>query len=119
MSVQTYQSADRVVAIVAGIWLFISAFIWQHTMAQMTNTWIIGVLFVLFALLSYRWSEARYVNAAIAVWLFISVWALPTRLIGTQWNNAVVAIIVFVASLAPGLPRTGTPAALGRDDRRP
>src|SRR5690242_18444501 len=32
-----------------GVWLFISAFIWQHTEAQMTNTWICGVITVIFA----------------------------------------------------------------------
>jgi hypothetical protein len=99
----------RIVNIVLGIWLFVSAFLWPHTYAQMTNTWIVGVLCVVFALIAMRVPEVRYLNTLLAVWLFISVWALPTMSVGTQWNNALVAIFVFVVSLAPGF-LGGTPA---------
>jgi len=92
----------RIVNIVLGIWLFVSAFIWPHSYAQMNNTWIVGVLVVVFALIATRVPEARYLNAILAVWLFISVWALPTMSVGTQWNNALVAIAIFLMSLAPG-----------------
>jgi len=44
----------RIVNIVLGVWLFISAFLWPHTYAQMTNTWILGVLCVVFALVAMR-----------------------------------------------------------------
>lgn len=91
----------RVVNIVLGIWLFISAFLWVHSYAQMNNTWIVGVLCVAFALLAMRVPEARYLNTLLAVWLFISVWALPSMNVATRWNNAIVAIAVFLVSLAP------------------
>jgi hypothetical protein len=97
----TYASA-RIVNIILGIWLFISAFIWPHTYAQMTNTWILGVLTVAFALIAMRVPEVRYLNTILAVWLFISVWALPSMSVGTMWNNALVAIAIFFVSLAPG-----------------
>jgi hypothetical protein len=110
---QVDQAASaRFVNIVLGIWLFISAFIWPHTYAQMTNTWILGVLCVAFALIAMRVPEARYLNTILAVWLFISVWALPSVSVGTQWNNAIVAILIFFVSLAPGYltgPGTTTP----------
>ncbi len=67
----------RIVNIVLGIWLFVSAFIWPHSYAQMTNTWIVGLLCVAFALIAMRVPEVRYLNTLLAVWLFISVWALP------------------------------------------
>ncbi len=99
----------RVVNIVLGIWLFVSAFIWPHTYAQMTNTWIVGALCVAFALLAMRVPEARYLNTLLAVWLFISVWALPTMNMATRWNNAIVAIIILAASVVPAY-MTGTKA---------
>ncbi len=95
------RASSRAINIVLGIWLFISAFLWPHSYAQMNNTWILGVLCVAFALISTRVPEVRYLNTALAIWLFISVWALPSLSLATQWNNAIVAIIVFFASLAP------------------
>lgn len=101
--------------VVLGIWLFISAFAWEHTFAERTNTWILGVLCVVFALVAMSTSTARWLNTALAIWLFISVWALPHDNLGTMWNNAIVAIIVFLASLVPGpgerrFASTGAPA---------
>ena len=93
--------SGRILNIVLGIWLFISAFVWGHTQAQMTNTWILGVLCVVFALIAMRVEQVRFLNTALAVWLFISAFALPTTSRGTVWNNALVAIAIFVVSLAP------------------
>jgi hypothetical protein len=87
---------------ILGIWLFISAFVWDHTMAERTNTWILGILCVAFAVTALWYSAARLLNTALAVWLFISVWALPHHDLATLWNNAIVAIVVFLLSLVPG-----------------
>ncbi len=95
-------SGARYLNVVLGVWLFISAFIWEHTAAERTNTWILGVLFVVFALVATRSPGARWVNTALSIWLFISVWALPHDNVGTMWNNALVAIVVFFASLVGG-----------------
>jgi hypothetical protein len=84
---------------ILGAWLFISAFAWPHTMAQMTNTWIVGVLCVICALISMAVPPVRYLVTALAVWLFISTWALPSASPGTLWNNVLVAIAMFVVSL--------------------
>jgi len=92
----------RGVNIVMGVWLFISAFVWDHTAAERVNTWTLGVLCVVFAAIALSVASARWLNTALAVWLFISVWALPHRNLGTMWNNAVVAIVIFLASLVPG-----------------
>ncbi len=97
----------RAVNVVLGVWLFISAFVWSHTTAERTNTWILGILCVVFALIAMREASVRWLDTALAVWLFISVWALPHSNLGTMWNNALVAIAVFVVSL---IPRTGEPA---------
>ncbi len=92
----------RGINVLLGIWLFISAFVWGHDPAQRTNTWILGVLCVVFALIAMSTAPVRYLNTALAIWLFISVWALPHHVLGTMWNNALVAIAVFILSLVPG-----------------
>jgi hypothetical protein len=99
----------RIISIILGIWLFISAFAWMHTYAQMTNTWILGVLAVAFAIIATRVPEVRYLNTILAVWLFISVWALPATSTATMWNNALVALAIFFVSLAPGYLGGGSP----------
>jgi hypothetical protein len=48
----------------------------------------------------------RWVNTAIAIYLFISVFAYPHVARGTVWNNALVAIAVFLVSLVPGTAHT-------------
>jgi len=105
MREDTYTSA-RIINVILGIWLVISAFVWPHTYAQTTNTWIVGALVVAFSLVAMRVPEVRYLNTVLAVWLFISVWALPTMTMGTTWNNAIVAIAVFFVSLAPAYLET-------------
>lgn len=99
--------AARYVNIVLGVWLFISAFLWRHSPAQMTNTWILGILCVIFAVAALYEPRARYLNTALAVWLFISSWALVTFNQGTVWNNALVAIAIFFVSLVPIAARPG------------
>ncbi len=94
----------RMINVILGIWLFISAFIWPHTQSQLTNTWILGVLCVIFALISMGVPWVRYLNTLLAIWLFISAWALPSVSVGTIWNNVLVAIAIFIVSLIPSEP---------------
>ena len=101
-----------------GVWLFISAFLWLNSRAQATNTWICGVLCVVFAIAGMGVPWARYLNTALAIWLFVSAWALPMEHLAALWNNVLCAIAIFVVSLAP--PRTGDlPGGLGRLARSP
>lgn len=102
----------RYVNIVLGVWLVISAFIWPHAMAQQTNAWVVGILAVAFALLAAGREQLRYLNTALAMWLFASIWVLPSIRDATLWNSGIVAAGLFVFSLIPNL-RTGTarPAA--------
>jgi hypothetical protein len=89
-----------VLNVVLGGWLFISAFIWTHTTAQMTNTSVVGGLCaVLSALAMGGHSRARYLTMPLAIWLFLSSWAIPTVDQRTEWNNVLVAIAIFVVSL--------------------
>jgi hypothetical protein len=103
----------RLVNVALGVWLFISAFVWQNSRAQMTNTWICGVLCVVFAITGMGVPRARYFNTALAVWLYVTAWALPTQHIATLWNNVLCAIAIFVLSLVPSDTKR-LPAGLGR-----
>lgn len=93
----------RIINAALGVWLFISAFAWPHLLAQRTNTWILGILTVVFSLGATRLPQMRYLNTVLAIWLFISAWALPHISAGTVWNNVLVAIAVFVLSLVPSM----------------
>jgi hypothetical protein len=104
----------RIINVILGVWLFISAFAWPHTHAQMTNTWICGVLCVLFALVAMAVPWVRYLNTLLAIWLFISAWALPSGTPGTIWNNVLVAIAIFIVSLVPSGTTTGQQGFIGR-----
>jgi hypothetical protein len=100
----TRGAPPRIVNIILGVWLFLSAFLWPHNQAQLTNTWIVGVLCVIFALIAMAVPWVRYLNTLLAIWLFISAWALPMTNAGTIWNNVLVAIAMFIASLIPSEP---------------
>jgi hypothetical protein len=104
----------QIINAILGLWLFVSAFLWTHSQAQMTNTWIVGVLAILFSLVSMAVPWARYANTALAVWLFISAWALPTASPGTIWNNVLVAIAMFIVSLVPTGSNVTAPGPFGQ-----
>jgi hypothetical protein len=87
--------------IVLGTWLFISAFAWPHGQAQLTNTWVMGVIVVVAAVISLRVPAARYVQTIVGAWLIISAFALPRASYGTTWNNFIVGLLIAVLSLTP------------------
>lgn len=91
----------RWVNVAIGIWLFISAFIWPHTTAQQTNTWILGILIALVGLWAMAVPKARFVNTVLAIWLFFATLFLPHETAGTLWNNLIAALVVFLVSLVP------------------
>jgi hypothetical protein len=96
--------------VVAGIWLFISAFAWPHASSAQTNTWMVGVLVCVFAFVAMWRPAVRWANTALAAWLFLSTWLIPHLNVATVWNNLVLAMIVFVVSLTP----SGTMDTTGR-----
>jgi hypothetical protein len=92
---------SRYANVVLGIWLFISAFAWRHSQAQFTNSWLMGIIVTVVALLAASVPALRYVNTAAGLWLIISAFALPRHTAGTAWNNVIVGILVFAFSLVP------------------
>ena len=90
--------AARVLNLLIGVWLFISAFVWPHTVAARTNTWILGVLSVVVALIAMAQPMARWLNTLAAIWLFFSTLAISHTTQATVINNIIVAIVVFILS---------------------
>jgi divalent metal cation (Fe/Co/Zn/Cd) transporter len=95
----------RIFNALIGIWLFVTAFMWGHTQAEMTVTIVAAILTFALAILAIYTRAARYVNAIVAVLLFLSVLTLPSLTRATQWNNAIVAIAIFVAALVDNGPQ--------------
>lgn len=93
--------AARYANIVAGVWLFISAFLWEHSDASRTNTWIVGLLMVIFAAAGLRAPVARFANTALSLWLFFSTLTIFHLQSITLWNNLIVAALVFTLSFVP------------------
>ncbi len=92
----------RTLNVIIGVWLFVSAFAWRHTFASFTNTWIVGLLVAVFALVAMRTAAARYVNTALSIWLFVATFALAHVSAVSVWNDALCAIAIFILSLVPG-----------------
>jgi hypothetical protein len=92
----------RIVNFLLGVWLFISAFVWQHTAAERTNTWILGIWIAVFALVAMAQPVARWLNTLAAIWLFFATLAIFHTQSGTLWNNLIVAVVVFILSFVGG-----------------
>lgn len=116
--VESRQSAApaRYANVILGIWLFISAFAWQHQSAARTNTWVVGLLIAVVGLIATRSPSARYANTALAVWLAISTLFVWPVVEATYWNNLIVAAAVFAVSLVSGSGRG--PAEINTAGRR-
>lgn len=91
----------RGINIALGVWLFISAFLWLHTSSQFTNTWLVGLGIAGVAAVGMAAPQIRWLNAALAAWLIISVFALPTMMGATFWNNLLVGVASLIVSLMP------------------
>lgn len=89
----------RIVNVLIGTWLFLSAFGWPHSPAQGMTALVCGALTLLTALLSIYYPRVRYLTALIAVVLFVGSLATAGRYDRTFWHNAVVAIAIFVVAL--------------------
>lgn len=91
----------RLLNVVVGVWLFISAFAWPHTWASQTNSWLVGVAIVIAALAGLAVPRARLVNTAFAIWLALSTVTFLHSGPATIWNNLLVALLAFIFSLVP------------------
>ncbi|HTQ02557.1 MAG TPA: hypothetical protein VMI54_01830 [Polyangiaceae bacterium] len=90
----------RYVSAVTGAWLFLSSLLWQHLPLQKTNAWVVGALMFTVAITAIGVPRARFANAVLALWLFVSATCFSATGY-TTFNNVVVALVALVFSLVP------------------
>ncbi len=99
----------RVLDLGLGLWLMVSAFLWPHGAAQAIDAVAVGAALAAVALVGVRRAagqeRARHASTALALWLFIANILLPGTTLPTAWNHALVAVLVFLVSLAPARRR--------------
>jgi hypothetical protein len=98
----------RLVTVVFGAWLCISAFLWPHPPVMRANSLLVGLLSVAVALCAIRAPLARFLNTALSLWLLLSTVRLIQPGEMPLWSNLCVALAMFAASFIPNRPR-GTP----------
>ncbi|HEY2730944.1 MAG TPA: SPW repeat protein [Polyangia bacterium] len=90
-----------------GFWLFLSAFLWPHSRAQVVNAWVIGMLTVTIALAGLgSMPRSRYLNVVLGAWLIVSTMVLRGTGTATVLNDVIVgaALTVFGAVRRIGHP---------------
>jgi hypothetical protein len=92
----------RIFNVPAGIWLFVSAFVWPHGAGQLGYTAICGALTVLFAILTSYYGWARYLTISVGVLLFVLAFAASPWGSATFWNNAIIGVAVTIAAFVNG-----------------
>ena len=97
----------RIVNLVLGIWLFLSAFLWEHADPQYLNAFTTGlVLSILGLAAGERRPLARLITGQLGLWLIASTFLLPTEA-ATRVNHLLVGALVMAMSVLPSLPVWG------------
>jgi hypothetical protein len=91
----------RWVNVALGAWLAVSAFLWPHTGPSRANTVVVGASIALVALGAMTRTSLRAVNMMLAIWLFFSSLFLFHAEYAAEWHNAILALLVFAASMMP------------------
>ena len=62
---------------------------------------MIGAATVVSAVAGLRVPPLRYINVALAIWLFVSAWFLPTLSAATMWNHVIASIAILMVAVQP------------------
>jgi hypothetical protein len=95
--------AVRVLSLMMGVWLFVSAFLWPHHGPVALSTWIPGLLIAAVALAALAAPPLRFVNAILGLWVLVA--AVASGADDLVWSNGVAGLTVAVAAFVPTLPR--------------
>lgn len=102
--VQTAKGAS-IIALLAGIWFFISPWIYgAQRMPNAWNSWIVGLLMVIVAAVRIgnplTTANLSWANCVFGIWAFISPWVYRYTLDHGRFVNSLwVGVIVFIASI--------------------
>jgi hypothetical protein len=95
------QRVGNLINLAMGIWLILSLFAWHHGGSAWTNTAVLGGLIAACSIASLLFPAMSWFNALPGLWLFTAAWWLEHQGPLTPWNNALVAVVVLMASTAP------------------
>jgi hypothetical protein len=88
----------RAIAITAGIWLAISAFVLPQTTSSLASVFVSGCAIAVTATFPQSIPRARFITFGLGLWLVASAFVLPHAADLTRWHDAAVGILVtFVA----------------------
>jgi hypothetical protein len=85
---------------VLGAWLLASIYMWPHSIGSVTNTGLVGISAIAIALVSLYVAWTRWMNVVLGAWLTGSTLVIEHAVVLTAWNNAIVGLLVILASLA-------------------
>ncbi|HSB19829.1 MAG TPA: hypothetical protein VLD85_07480 [Anaeromyxobacteraceae bacterium] len=86
------------------VWLFVSAYLLPHSAATSWNSMIVAVLVAAVALMAFSSPGRpgiRWVNAVLAVWLFVAALVMPHVSLGTSLHDVAVSVALAALSLIP------------------
>ncbi len=102
--------------VVLGLWLLLSAFLWHQSEQQVINVAAVGILSAALGATAYRGHTwARFIVAALGVWLFVSAWMIAGAPVATVINSLTIGTLLFGFSALP----TGRGRAIGDSPLRP
>lgn len=90
--------------IVLAVWLFVSAYLLPHSATTSWNSMIVAVLVAAVALLAFSSPGRpglRWINAVLAVWLFVTALVMPHTSLGTSLHDVGVSVVLAALSLIP------------------
>jgi len=85
----------------AGVWLFLSAWIFPAATWERSNQGLSGMCIFLIAFVAMAYARSRLLNTLLGLWVACSpfVFAMPAR--AASVNQFAVGLVVFAASLWP------------------
>jgi hypothetical protein len=91
----------RYASALLGLWLFISAFAWEHAPGSRMNTSLVGLFMLVSAITATGWSMVRHLSLMLALWLAFTTLAVYPDGLASSWNNLIVALLVIVLAELP------------------
>ena len=92
----------RIAVVVLGIWVLFTGNAWSMSRPNQINNAAVGAGLFFFGVIAIRHEWARYVTLALGIWLFAFSAFINRGSTVTFWNDAAVALAVFILSLVGG-----------------